>query len=125
MTGSTFLFVSRVTSTPTNRNQPFSVGAAIHLRLFPLLGLVYTRPPDLHQRGGVGPSDGIREGCQVPDGEWTSLIEDPDRDQGDAGAHVLEGQVEALPGGDLDVTHLRVQLHDAVAYVHLVTEGQS
>lgn len=118
-TRATPLLIPPAAEASTNRNQPFPVGAAIHLRLLSLLWLVDTRASDLHQRGGVSPSDRVRKGGQVADSERAGFVEDADGNQRDAGAHVLKRQVEALPGRDPDVTHFGVQFHDAVADVHL------
>lgn len=118
-THSTLLFISWIAKTFTNRNQPLSISTAVHFRLLFLLWLVDTRPSDLHKGGSVSPSNGIGEGCQVTDGERAGFVENPDRNQGDAGADVLEGQVETLPVRDLHISHLSVQFHNAVSNVHL------
>lgn len=113
------LLISRVTETSTNGNQPFSVSAAVHFRLLSLFWLVDTRPSDLHQGRGVGPGDGVRESRQVADGERARFVENSDGNQSDAGADILESQVETLPRRDPYVSHFSVQFHDAVTDIHL------
>lgn len=81
--------------------------------------MVDTRAPDLHQGRRVGSGDGVGKSCQVADGERAGFVENSDGNQSDAGADVLESQVETFPGRDFYVSHLGVQFHDAVAYVHL------
>ena len=44
---------------------------------------------------------------------------DLDGHQGDAGAHVLEGQVETLPGHGSELPDLRVETQHPVAQVRL------
>lgn len=113
------LLISWVTETSTNGNQPFSVSPAVHFRLLSLFWLVDTRPSDLHQGRGVGPSDGVGESCQVADSERARFVENSDGNQSDAGANILKCQVETLPCRDPYVSHFSVQFHDAVTNIHL------
>lgn len=115
------LLEARFAHTPPDGHQPASVRAAVHLGSLELLGGVDAHAVDLHQRR-VPARYRVGELGQVEHGEGTLLVEDPDRDQSDAGAQVLEGQVETLFTQVADVAHLRVQLHHAVADIHLWTE---
>lgn len=115
------LLKARFAHTPPNGNQPASVCAAVHLGSLKLLRGIDTHTVDLHQRC-VSACYCVGELGQVKHSEGTLLVEDPDRDQSDAGAQVLEGQVETLFTQVADVTHLRVQLHHTVANVHLWTK---
>ena len=73
---------------------------------------------DLHQRLRVH-GHGVGEGGQIPHNVRALLEVNPHRNQSYAGAHVLERQVEALPGHGTHLAHLGVELEDAVAEVHL------
>ena len=115
------LLKARFAHTPPDGHQPASIRTAVHLRSLELLGGVDAHAVDLHQRR-VPARYRVGELGQVEHGEGTLLVEDPDRDQSDAGAQVLEGQVETLFTQVADVAHLRVQLHHAVADIHLWTE---
>lgn len=75
---------------------------------------------DLHQRR-VSASYCVGELGQVKHSEGALLVKDPDGDQSDTGAQVLEGQVKTLFAQVADVADLGVQLHDAVPDVHLWT----
>lgn len=113
------LFISWFAETSTNRNQPLAVSAAVHFRLLPFFWLVDTRTSDLDQWGRVRSGDRVGKSCQVPNGERTCFVENPDGNQSDAGAHILKGQVEAFPCCDSYISHLRVEFHDAVSDIHL------
>lgn len=111
--------VANAADASSQRNQPVPVGAAEQLGRVPFFSVLDTRPPHLHQRGGVHPRHRVRKRRQVPQREGTLLVINPHRDQSDAGANVLEGQVEALPGHGSHLPHLGVELQDSIAQIHL------
>lgn len=104
--GVSVLFKAGWAHAPSNGHQPLALCAAVHLRGIPLLSVVNALTPDLHQRGWVGPRHYVRENCQVAADAHAALVVDPDRGEGDAGADVLEGQVEAPSAQRAHPSHL-------------------
>ena len=92
--------------TPPDGHQPLSFSAAVHLGGVPLLGMVHALTPDLHQGGRVGARHHVGEHGQVAAHAHAALVVHPHRGEGDAGADVLEGQVEASSVQGAHAPHL-------------------
>ena len=71
---------------------------------------------DTTEKNKAHPGDpGVRRGVAGP----LTFCTDLDGHQGDAGTHVLEGQVETLPGHGSDLPDLGVETEHTVAQVCL------
>lgn len=101
------LFESGGAHAPPDRHQPLPLGAAVHFGRVPLFGVIHTLTPDLHQRGGVGARHHVGEHRQVAADAHAAFVVHAHGGEGDAGADVLEGQVEASLGEGADAAHLR------------------
>lgn len=88
-------------------HQPLSLRAAVHLRRVALLGMIHALTPDLHQGGRVGSRHHVSEHGQVAAHAHAAFIVDAHRGESDAGADVLEGQVEASAVQRTHTSHLR------------------
>ena len=93
--GVSVFFESGRAHTPPDGHQPPPLSAAVHLGRVPLLRVIHTLTPDLHQGGRVGARHNIGEHRQVAVHTHAAFVVHPHRSEGDAGADVLEGQVEA------------------------------
>lgn len=96
--GVSVLFEASRAHAPPYGHQPLSLCAAVHFWRVPLLGVVHALTPDLHQRGGVSPRHHVGEHGQVAAHAHAAFVVHSHRGEGDAGANVLEGQVEASLG---------------------------
>lgn len=92
--------------TPPNGHQPLSLSAAVHLGRVPLLGVIHTLTPDLHQRRRVGARHHVGENRQFAAHAHAALVVHAHRREGDASADILEGQVESSLGQGADPAHL-------------------
>lgn len=92
--------------TPPDGHQPLALSAAVHLGRVSLLGMVHTLTSDLHQGGGVGARHHVGEDGQVAVDTHAALVVDAYGGEGDAGADVLEGQIEAPPTERAHPPHL-------------------
>lgn len=101
------LFESGGAHAPPDRHQPLPFGAAVHFGRVSLFGVIHTLTPDLHQRGGVGARHHVGEHRQVAADPHAAFVVHPHGGEGDAGADVLEGQVEATLVEGADAAHLR------------------
>lgn len=116
-----FLMKSGFADTFPDRDKPLALGAAVHLgRVVGLLfGVGDARPFDLDERGKLRSRHCVRERGQVLDDGPALLVVNFDRDESDACADVLEGQVEASARERPDNAHLRVQLHLSLSQIAL------
>lgn len=71
-------------------------------------GVVHAHAADLPQPLALTSSHRLREGGKALHCSWAGFVVDPDRQKGDAGADVLESQVEAFPRQVLHHLGLRV-----------------
>ena len=92
---------------PPDGHQPLALGAAVHLGRVALLGVVHAAAAHLHQRGRVGARHHVREHGQVAADAHAVLVVDAHRGERDAGADVLEGQVEAPAAQRAHPPHLQ------------------
>lgn len=106
-TGVSVFFESGGAHTPPDGHQPLPLCAAVHLGSVPLLCMIHTLAPDLHQRGRVSARHHIGEHRQVTAHTHATLVVHPHRGEGNAGADVLEGQVEASSAQGANTSHLR------------------
>lgn len=81
--------------------------------------MLHTRALHLHQRGKSRLCHRVRKIRQVLHGAEALLVINPHGDQGHAGTHVLEAQVEASLAQMPNLPQLRVQLHLPLAQVPL------
>jgi len=91
---------------PPDGHQPLALGAAVHLGRVALLGVVHAAATHLHQRRGVGARHHVGEHGQVAADAHAALVVDAHGGERDAGADVLEGQVEAPPAQRTHPPHL-------------------
>lgn len=101
------LFEAWFAHTPPDGNQPSAVCTAVHLGRLKLLRGVHTHTVHLNQCR-FSTRYCVRKLGQIQHSEWTFLVEDPHGDQSNAGAQVLEGQVETLFTQVVDGPHFRV-----------------
>lgn len=94
---------------PPDGHQPLPLGAAVHLGRVSLLGVVQALTSDLHQRGRVGARHHVGEHRQVAADAHAAFVVDAHGGESDAGADVLEGQVEAAFAERADPSHLKGQ----------------
>jgi len=87
-------------------HQPLSLRAAVHLGRVPLLRVVHALTPDLHQGGRVSTRHRIGEHRQVAAHARAALVVHAHGGEGNAGADVLEGQVEAPSAEGAHASHL-------------------
>lgn len=112
--GVSVLLESGRAHTPPDGHQPLALRTAVHLGRVPLLGVVHTLTPDLHQGGRVGARHHVGEHRQVPAHAHAALVVHPHGGEGDAGADVLEGQVKAPPAEGAHASHLARAGQDTV-----------
>lgn len=99
-------FVSWETLALHHGNHPFTLSCAVNAWGGLTDGILHA--DSLHLPQGI--CNRLREGCQALHGGRTRLVVNPDRQQGHAGAHVLESQVEALFGQGHHCSRLGVDL---------------
>lgn len=105
--------------TPSNRNEPLALSAAVHLWCVSLLGVVHTLTSDLHERGRVGPRDHIREDGQVASHSRAAFVVHSNGHHSDAGSYILKRQVEAALAERPDATDFSVELESPHPQVHV------
>lgn len=105
--GVSVFFESGGAHAPPDRHQPLPLGAAVHFGCVSLFGVIHTLTPDLHQRGRVGARHHVGEHRQVAAHTHAAFVVHPHGGEGDAGADVLEGQVEPTLVEGADTSHLR------------------
>lgn len=71
------LFESSRAHAPPDGHEPLSLSTAVHLGRVPLLGMIHTLTPDLHQRGRVGARHHVGEHGQVTAHAHAALVIDP------------------------------------------------
>lgn len=104
--GVSVLFESGGAHAPPDGHQPLPFGAAVHFGCVSLFGVVHALTSDLHQGGGVGARHHVGEHRQVAADSHAAFVVHPHGGEGDAGADVLEGQVEAALVEGADAAHL-------------------
>lgn len=111
--------MARLAHAPPNGHQPLPLRTAMHSGKFISHRVVDAGPWHLQKLWGICPGYSIREEGQIPDNQRTLFVEDPDGDERDTRAQVLESQVEAFLGQRTHIPNFRVQFHDPVSEVKL------
>lgn len=113
-------FESSLAGAAANRNHPLSVPIAVKLYgHVDFLGVGDADSTSYDQRGALSPRHCFWKDGKILHHAGALFVEDPHRQQRHAGTVVLKGQVEAILGQRAEAPHLRVDLHQASAEVHL------
>lgn len=122
-TGVSVFLKSSGAHTPPDGHQPLPLSAAVHLGRVPLLSMIHTLTPDLHQWGRVGSRHHVCEHRQVPAHAHAAFVVDADGREGNASTDVLESQVEAAFVQRAHTSHLEGEeggIHISISHKGLI-----